>query len=55
MGFDLPFLSALKSAPVILFVGEAAPAICIQIMPEESVNDNMFLDYATAVPDTYDQ
>ena len=28
---------------------------CIQIMPEESVNDNMFLDYATAVPDTYDQ
>ena len=28
---------------------------CMQIMPEESVNDNMFLDYATAVPDTYDQ
>ena len=27
MGFDLPFLSALKSAPVILFVGEAAAAI----------------------------
>ena len=28
---------------------------CIQIMPEESVNDHMFLDYATAVPDVYDQ
>lgn len=28
---------------------------CIQVMPEEMVNDHQFLDYATAVPDTFDQ